>query len=285
MRLGAHIGISGGIERSPIVAKEIGCQSMQIFSKNQRQWVAPDLAPEAAAAFRKAAKDEDIRPVAIHCSYLINLGSPVESSKKSSREALVNEIERAQALGVPYIVLHPGAHVGGGIDKGLSLIAEGVRWAFEATEGAKVLLLLETAAGAGTTLGRNFDELKELDKRIDAQDRLGFCIDTCHIFVSGMDFRTEKGYQEVMGHMEETIGSSRVLLFHLNDAMFGLGSHRDRHANIGAGLIGEAGFRRLLTDKRFQASAGVLETPLSEDQEHPYAAYERDLAKLRSLSR
>jgi deoxyribonuclease-4 len=257
---------------------------MQIFSKNQRQWVVPDLAPDVATAFRKAAKEEDIRPVAIHCSYLINLGSPEEGSKKSSRGALVKEIERAGALGVPYIVLHPGAHVGGGAEKGLSLIAEGIRSAFKATEGSSVILLLETAAGAGTTLGRSFEELNELDKQVDARDRLGFCIDTCHIFVSGMDIRTEKGYEEVMGHMEETIGPSRVFLFHLNDAMFGLGSHRDRHANIGAGLIGEAAFHRLLTDKRFQNSAGVVETPLSDDAEHPYSAYVRDLAKLRSLS-
>jgi deoxyribonuclease-4 len=285
MRLGAHIGISGGIERSPVVAKEIGCETMQIFSKNQRQWVVPDLAPDVAAAFRKAVKQTDIRPVAIHCSYLINLGSSVEKTKVSSREALVKEIERAGALGVQFIVLHPGAHVGGGVEAGLSLIADGIRSAFETTEGSKVILLLETAAGAGTTLGRSFEELRELDRKIGMPDRLGYCIDTCHIFVSGMDFRTEKGYEVVMGHMEETIGSSRVFLFHLNDAMLDLGSHRDRHANIGAGHIGENGFRLLLKDRRFQGAAGVLETPLSPDLEHPYSAYERDLERLRSLSR
>ena len=222
--------------------------------------------------------------MAIHCSYLINLGSSEEGLKRSSREALVEELIRSERLGVPFVILHPGSHKGAGKDVGLSMVTEGARWALEKTEGMKVRLLMETAAGAGNTIGRSFEELKEIDDGVGMRDRIGFCLDTCHMFVSGMDFRTEQGYGAMMDHLGDTVGLSRVFFFHLNDAMFGPDSHRDRHANIGKGLIGEEGFRWLMRDKRLNKMPGVLETPLVEDKDHPYLAYELDLAKLRSLA-
>jgi deoxyribonuclease-4 len=284
MLLGAHIGISGGIEHSPSAARSIGCETMQIFSKNQRQWMTSELSPEVARAFRDSVTREGIKSVAIHCSYLINLGSSDEDLKRKSRDALVDELNRAEKLGVPFIILHPGSHKGAGTDTGISMVSEGAKWALERTDGMKVRLLFETAAGAGNTIGRSFEELREIDERVAMRDRLGFCLDTCHIFVSGMDFRTENGYSTMMEHLESTVGISRVFFFHLNDAMFGPDSHKDRHANIGKGLIGEEGFRRLMRDKRLARMPGILETPLTEDKENPYSAYEIDLAKLRSMA-
>ena len=285
MWLGAHIGISGGIENSPGTARSIGADVMQIFSKNQRQWRVPEIPPETAQAFRSAVQQHSIQVVAIHAAYLINLGSSEDPLQGKSRAGLVDELRRAEVLGVPYVILHPGAHKGAGIDQGLSTIAEGARFSLDATEGSPVRLLLENAAGAGSTMGQSFEELARLYQLIDRPDRIGCCVDTCHAFVSGMDFRTEPGYESFIERIESTIGLSTVRCFHLNDAQFELGSHRDRHANIGAGHIGKEGFRWLMNDPRMAHAAGILETPISEDPDHPYAAYETDLETLRSLVR
>lgn len=283
MLLGAHIGISGGIEQAPIEARKIGCDVMQIFSKNQQQWSANPLKPEAAIAFRANVKAQKIQAVGVHTSYLINMGSPQPALQERSKAAFKDEIERAEELGVDFLIFHPGAHTGSGEAAGLASIASGVRRALEETPGRKVRVLLETAAGQGSTLGCSFEQLGHLLSTIDVPDRTGVCIDTCHVFASGYDFRTDKGYKAMIDRLESTVGAKRVYAFHLNDALSEFGSRVDRHANIGEGNIGLAGFRFLLNDRRFATTPGFLETPLKGDKARPYAAYEKDLKTLRSL--
>ena len=283
MLLGAHIAISGGIEKAPETGRLLGCEAMQIFSKNQRQWRAPALLPEVALSFRKSMEQNGIQAVGVHASYLINLGSSDAKLQQSSRDALIEELRRAEMLGATGVILHPGAHVGAGKEKGIENIVEGARQALAATKGVKTHLILEIAAGAGSTLGQTFEELAEIGHRVDQPTRMGFCLDTCHVFASGIDFRSQAGYDQLIELVESTIGLGKVEFFHLNDALFPLGSHKDRHANIGRGQIGSAPFRRFLLDAHFRKVPGVLETPLEDDHEHPYSAYESDLKTLRSL--
>lgn len=283
MLLGAHVSISGGIDLAPVEARKIGCDVMQIFSKNQQQWTSSPLKPEAVEAFRRNVKDQRIQSVGVHTSYLINLGSPQPSLQERSRAAFKEEIQRAEMLGANHLIFHPGAHTGSGESAGLASIASGVRWALEETSDCKVRVLLETAAGQGSTLGSTFEQLAHMLSSIDATDRTGICFDTCHVFAGGYDFRTEKGYRSTMEKLESTVGSKHVMAFHVNDALSDFGSRVDRHANIGDGNIGLAGFRSLLNDKRFATVPGYLETPLKGDKARPYAAYETDLRTLRSL--
>ncbi len=283
MLLGAHIGISGGIEKAPETAHRLGCEVMQIFSKNQRQWRAPPLLPEVAQAFRTSKEKCAIKAVGVHASYLINLGSSDPKLQQASRGALVEELQRAEMLDAVGVILHPGAHVGSGKERGIENIVEGAQHALDATKSAKTHLILEISAGAGSTLGQTFEELAEIGHRVDSPARVGFCVDTCHVFASGIDFRSQAGYDQLMEHIGSTIGLEKVEFFHLNDALFPLGSHKDRHANIGLGQIGSSPFHRFLTDPHFRRVPGVLETPLDGDAAHPYAAYETDLKTLRDL--
>lgn len=283
MLLGAHIGISGGLENAPDTARRIGCDVMQIFSKNQRQWKVPELSPSVAEEFRHHVEIAGIHAVGVHASYLINLGSSDPLLQRRSREAVIEELVRADALGAVGVILHPGAHVGAGKEQGITNIVQGAVDALEATKTLKAHLILEIAAGAGSTLGQTFEELEEIGRRVDRDDRLGYCVDTCHVFAGGGDFRTADGYAGVIDQIRNTIGLKRVEFFHLNDALFPPGTHKDRHANIGKGEIGAEPFRRLLTDPNFRNVPGVLETPLDEDGKEPYSAYLRDLAILRDL--
>jgi deoxyribonuclease IV len=280
MRLGAHLGISGGLAEAVVEARKIGCESLQIFSKSPQMWSGPAIAPLSAEAFRAAVKAEGIRPTAIHHGYLANLASPKPFMLKRSREAFLDEMHRAELLGVDALIFHPGAHLGSGVDKGLATIAESLRWALEKLPEGSVRLLLENAAGQGTTLGSKFEELASVLAQVDRPDRLGVTLDTCHLFAAGFDFRSERGYGELVDQVERTLGRERVRAFHLNDAKAELGSHLDRHENIGKGEVGEAGFRHLVNDPRWAETPGYLETPLDE---HGYDRYAADLRTLRSL--
>lgn len=283
MILGAHIGISGGLAHAPEQARTLGADALQIFSKNQQQWSAAPLDPAEVEGFRAAMRREKMRSAAVHTSYLINLGSPQPTLQERSRAAFQEEIQRAETLGIPLLILHPGAHTGSGEAAGLAAIASGVRHALEADADGRVRILLEIAAGAGSTLGSTFEQLAHLLDSIDAPERTGVCLDTCHLFAAGYDFRTDHTYREMVAKLDTTVGTRRVFAFHLNDAQEELGSHRDRHANIGNGNLGLPGFRRLVNDRRFAKVPGFLETPLRGDKSDPYAAYREDLASLRSL--
>ncbi|MCI4344986.1 MAG: deoxyribonuclease IV [Thermoplasmata archaeon] len=280
MYLGAHIGIAGGLAEAPTVGRKIGCEAIQIFSKSPQMWAGPPLAEPAAKAFAQAVRNEGLHTTAVHHGYLTNLASPKPPQLKQSRTAFLDELKRAELLEVDHLILHPGAHMGSGAPTGVTTIAESLNGAFDATPGFKVRVLLENAAGQGTAMGTHFEDLADILRRVVDRERVGITLDTCHLFAAGVDFRTETGYGELIDRVTATFGTDAVRAFHLNDAKADLGSHLDRHENIGKGKIGADGFRPLITDPRWNERAGYLETPLGEDE---YSAYEQDLKTLRGL--
>jgi len=257
------MSIEGGLYKAFERISLIKGESLQIFSKNQRQWDVPPLSTAEIKQFKEAWKNWGKRPVAVHDSYLINLANP--DTKKSNRAvaAFAKEINRAGLLSIPYLVMHPGSHVGVGIEQGLKQLTENLDRAFEkATEATAVMVLLETTAGQGTGLGSSFEELASHSKY---SDRLGVCYDTCHTFAAGYDISTKKGYSKTFSDFESIIGLDRLKIFHLNDSKKELGSRVDRHDHIGKGKIGLAGFKLLINDPRFAAHPMVLETPKGKD--------------------
>ncbi len=280
MRLGAHIGTADGLVEAVRQGRAIGCASIQIFSKSPQMWAGPPIQPDAATAFREAVRVEPRLATAVHHGYLINLGSPKAFMLRRSRTAFRDEIGRAELLGVEGLIFHPGAHLGSGAATGLRVIAESLRGALEAYPEGQVRLLLENAAGQGTALCSTLEELQTVLGEVDRPDRLGVTLDTCHLFAAGVDLRTEGGYGTLCDRIDGTIGRSSVRAFHLNDAKAELGSHLDRHENIGKGQIGLAGFYSLVRDPRWTTTPGFLETPLDD---RGYARYAEDLVALRSL--
>jgi len=280
MRLGAHVGIAGGLAEAVREGRKIGCDSLQIFSKSPQMWSGPAIAPTAAEEFRAAVRSEGILSTAVHHGYLANLASPKAFVLKRSRAAFLDEMKRAELLGVDALIFHPGAHLKSGSEAGVATIAESLRGALGEMPEGRVRLLLENAAGQGTTVGSKFEELASVLAQVDRPDRLGVTLDTCHLFAAGFDFREESGYGSLMDEVDRVLGRETVRAFHLNDAKAGLGSHLDRHENIGKGEIGLAGFKHLVNDPRWAETPGYLETPLDE---HGYSRYAADLNTLRSL--
>jgi len=280
MWLGAHVGIASGLAQAVADGKAIGCESLQVFSKSPQMWSGPAIAPDAAESFRVAVKEQSIRATAVHHGYLANLASPKAFVLKRSRVAFVDEVKRADLLGADALIFHPGAHVSSGTDAGIRTIAASLTWVLEQVPESKVRFLLENAAGQGTTIGSKFEELASVLAAVDRPDRLGVTLDTCHLFAAGFEFRDPTSYGALMDEVERTLGRGTVRAFHLNDAKAELGSHLDRHENIGKGQIGLEGFRPLVTDSRWVETPGYLETPLDDDG---YRRYADDLAALRSL--
>jgi deoxyribonuclease IV len=280
MILGAHIGIADGLPEAVTELRKIGGDAIQIFSKSPQMWAGPPIAPEAAAAFREAVRVQGVRASAVHHGYLINLASPKRAGLARSRRAFWDEIGRAELLGVDGLIFHPGARLDATVDEGLARIVESVTGALGKFPDGKVRLLLENAAGQGTTLCSSFEELARILTAVDAPGRVGVTLDTCHLFAAGFDFRTDSGYGELRDRIASTIGLEAVRAFHLNDAKADLGSHLDRHENIGKGQIGAAGFGPLLRDPTWTTVPGFLETPLDP---HSYARYAEDLATLRGV--
>ncbi|MGI0071330.1 MAG: deoxyribonuclease IV [Thermoplasmata archaeon] len=280
MILGAHLGIAKGLPEAVQELTAIRGEALQIFSKSPQMWSGPPIALAAAEAFRAAVRTEHVRATAVHHGYLANLASPKAAGLKRSRATFRDEIARAERLGVDGLIFHPGAHLNSGVDAGLKRIAESLRLAIDANPEGKVRLLLENAAGQGTTLGSTFEELQTVLAAVDTPARLGVTLDTCHLFAAGWDFRTPELYGRLVDRVDATVGVGTVRAFHLNDAKAAVGSHLDRHENIGKGEIGLDGFRPWLADPRWATTPGYLETPLDDDG---YARYAQDLATLRSL--
>ncbi|MBU0674005.1 MAG: deoxyribonuclease IV [Proteobacteria bacterium] len=279
-KFGAHMSVSGGIALAFDRLAEVAGEALQIFTANQRQWQPRQPTPEEIEVFKARRLQEDAMPVASHDSYLINLASPKPEAESKSIAAFAEELRRCAALGVEYLVAHPGSHLGEGIEAGLGRFTANLDRAFnEAATGNQVMVLLETTAGQGTNLGSRFEELATIIERSIYPERLGVCYDTCHTFVAGYDIRTSKTYEETMGTFDQLIGLARLRFFHLNDAIKGLGSHLDRHTHIGQGEIGLEGFRNLVNDPRFVDHPMVLETPKSDDLHED----RENLARLRSL--
>jgi deoxyribonuclease IV len=277
--LGAHMSIAGGLHLALERGHALGCFAVQIFVKNQRQWAARPMADDEVRAFRAARRTTGIPWAFAHGSYLVNLASPEATAWARAVDTFTDELERAEALGLACVAIHPGSHLGTGIEAGLARIAAAVEESLRRTRGYRVRIALENTAGAGGTLGRTFAELGALLDRTRRPRRLGVCVDTCHLFAAGYDIRTPAGYGAAVAECERAVGVERVLAFHLNDCKAPLGSGLDRHEHIGRGRMGLAPFRMLLNDARFAAVPKVLETPKDPEP----AADLRNLAVLRRL--
>lgn len=281
MWLGAHIGIADGLAKAPSTGRQIGCDAIQIFSKSPQMWDGPPIAPEAATEFREQVRQVGLKATAVHHGYLVNLASPKKGMLGRSRKTFIDEIRRAELVGADHLIFHPGAHLDSGRDEGIRVLVESLDKAFQATPEAHVRVLLENSAGQGTSIGGAFADLAEVLHRLADPARAGVAIDTCHLFASGVDFRSPELYALAMDRLEEELGVAAVRAFHLNDAKAELGSHLDRHENIGRGQIGIEGFRPIVNDPRWAEVAGYLETPLGAAGD--YAPYVADLSTLRSL--
>ncbi len=279
---GAHMSISGG--HALAIDRALACDmsALQIFTKNQRQWKASPIDPEAAELFRERYKESGLKQVVAHDSYLINVGSPDPELWEKSRAALQDELVRCDQLGVPYLVAHPGAHMNEGVDAGVARIAEAINRVHLELPDGEAMVLLETTAGAGTVIGRTFEELAMIIDQVDDKDRMGVCFDTCHVFAAGYEIRNEADYKKTMQSFDEVIGLERLKAFHLNDSQNALGTRKDRHADIGDGEIGLDAFGFIVNDKRFADVPGLLETPKDSDDD---GSDMRNIATLTGLIR
>jgi deoxyribonuclease-4 len=259
------VSAAGGVSKAFERGRSIGCQTMQIFTRNQNRWEARPLDVGEVQRWQAAAAEGDITPVVAHASYLINLASPDGALWQKSIDAFVDELERAEALGLLGVVLHPGAHMEQGEEAGIARVAAGLDRAHQATAGFSTLTLLEITAGQGTTLGYRFEHLAAMRAQVADPGRVATCFDTCHAFAAGYDFRTPEGYAAMVDEFDRTIGLARLRVFHFNDSKGDLGSRKDRHEHIGQGQIGLNGFARILKDPRFDGLPVILETPKSKD--------------------
>ncbi len=277
--LGAHMSVAGGVSKALERGKSIGCDTIQIFTRNNNRWVSKPIPPEEIERFHEQVKATGIWPVFSHAAYLINLASPKDDLWEKSMEAFIDELVRAEKLNLLGVVLHPGSHMGAGEEAGIARIAAALDRCHEATEGFKTLTLLEITAGTGDHLGYRFEQLAEIRSRVKHPERVAYCFDTCHAFAAGYDFRTREGYEAVMDEFDRVLGLERLKAFHFNDSKHPLGSRKDRHEHIGQGHIGLDGFRWIVNDPRFQQIPMVLETPKSKDMHEDV----ENLRVLRSL--
>lgn len=281
--LGAHQSISGGLHLAFARNAQVGGESLQIFTANQRQWRAKPLSQETIDAFRRAWQEQDQIPVASHASYLINLAASEPEMVEKSIAAFSEELCRCQALGIDLVVIHPGSHGGRGVEAGLQAVSQNLEQALHrsGTLGSSLKVLLETTAGQGTSLGSRFEELGWLLRHGPYPEQLGVCVDTCHIFAAGYDLRNESAYQHTMAELQHHVGLERVRFIHLNDSQKDCDSRVDRHAHIGDGRIGPEGFAHLLNDPRLKHLPMTLETDKGDD----LAEDVRNLQRLRALIR
>lgn len=261
-RVGAHISAAGGVENAPLNAAGIGAKAFAFFTKNQRQWKSPPIPPEQAEAFRKACSENGFAPAHIlpHDTYLINMGSPDPEIKKKSEEAFLDELKRCSLLGLKMLNFHPGSHRGEMDDeKCLSMIAESVNRALDKSSG--VAAVIENTAGQGGSVGRSFEQIAYLIDRIEDKERVGVCLDTCHLFAAGYDLATRSGFNSAMKDFDSTVGMGFIRGWHLNDAKSTLGSLVDRHQSLGKGNMGLEPFKFIMSDPRFDEIPLILETP------------------------
>lgn len=265
MLTGAHMSISGGVFKAPLRGREVGCQTVQIFTKSSNQWKAKELTEEEVAAFKKNRDDTAIAPIIAHDSYLINLAARDEALWKKSIDAFHEELRRAELLEIPYLVTHPGAHMGAGEEAGLKRLAEAFNILLGRTRGYKVKVAFETTAGQGTSLGYRFEHIAWLLENIEDAQRLAVCFDTCHVFAAGYDLASEASFKKTLEEFDEVIGLGRLKVVHLNDSKKGLGSRVDRHEHIGKGCLGLEPFRFIMNYELFEGLPLILETPKGPD--------------------
>jgi len=264
--LGAHTSTQGGVSAAITLAEKLNFTAIQIFTKNNNQWKGKVLTQNDADEFKQKLSRSSIKVVVSHDSYLINLCSSKPELLEKSREAFVDELERCEMLGIPYLNFHPGAHGGMGEEEGIKLIAESLNLAHEKTKNFKVKSMLEATAGQGTAIGYTFEHLKKIIDLVDEKDRMCVCIDTAHIFAAGYDIKDKKNYNKVIKAFDEIIGLDLLRCFHMNDSKKPLASRVDRHDHIGKGFIGLEGFTNIMNDKRLLHIPKILETPKGKEQ-------------------
>jgi deoxyribonuclease IV len=262
-RLGAHVSIGGGLPRAVDRAAALGCDAMQIFTKPARQWTARPLRAAEVAELKRKSKASGITPVFAHDSYLINLASSDVVLRSRSIAAFGEEMDRAEALGLSGLVMHPGSCATGSEEDGLRLVVEALEEVLSTRRRGKTMILLEHTAGQGNSLGYRFEHLAWIIRRLRGSRRVGVCLDTCHLLAAGYDIASSEGYEETFRAFDEIVGLKRLKLFHLNDSKKPCRSRVDRHEHIGRGCIGLEAFARLLRDPRFADMAMLLETPKS----------------------
>jgi deoxyribonuclease-4 len=263
--LGAHMSIAGGYHKAVQRAAQAGCRCLQLFTQNNNQWRDRSVTPDEAAQFQTALSAHGIQHPIAHDSYLINLAAPGKRLWRRSIEAFVHEMQRAELLGIPYLVTHPGCYTTSSPARGIRRIVAALDEIHAQTPDTPVRCLLETTAGQGTSLGWRFEHLAEILAGVAEPDRLGICFDTCHVFAAGYPLGTPEDYQATMAALDRLVGLERIKAFHLNDSRRGLGSRVDRHDHIGRGQMGREPFRLLLRDPRFRAVPMYLETPKGEE--------------------
>ncbi|MCS6852967.1 MAG: deoxyribonuclease IV [Gemmataceae bacterium] len=258
---GAHMSIAGGYHRALLAARDHDCDTVQLFTKNSNQWAGKEITDEEVRTFRRLLKETGLKLPVAHDSYLINLASPDDALFRRSVDAFVEELQRAERLGLRYLVTHPGAHMDAGEEAGLRRVAEALDEVHQRCPGFRAQVLLETTAGQGTTLGYRFEHLASILEKVRDPDRLGVCFDTCHVFAAGYPLAPEAAYRQTLREFDRLVGLSRLKVFHLNDSAKPLGSRVDRHAHIGRGHLGLEPFRLLVNDRRFRQKPMILETP------------------------
>lgn len=281
MIFGAHCSTAGGAHKALQRAKSIGADSCQIFVKNNMQWRGRPQTQQELALYANELAANSLKSVFGHTGYLINLGAPSSENRGRSIASLIQEIELAANLGLPFLVMHPGAHLGTGEGPATRQIIAGLDEVFAATRPSFVRIALENTAGQGSCLGHKIEHLAAIFDGVKKPERLGICLDTAHFFAAGYDIRSKKGWEAAIGEVESLIGIEQILAFHLNDSKTDLGSRVDRHAHIGQGRIGLQGFRHIVNDSRFVIHPGCIETPKSDDLHEDV----ENLKRLRQLVR
>jgi deoxyribonuclease-4 len=259
------MSISGGLHNAISAATELGCETVQLFTKNASQWNAKPITDDEIRTFRRALADSKLEFPTAHDSYLINIASPDDAIYKRSIAAFIHELERAEALGLSYLVMHPGAHTGSGEEAGIKRAITAFDEIHARCAGLHTMVLIETTAGQGTTLGYRFEHIATIRSGVKLPERLGVCLDTCHVFAAGYALGSAEEYEETFAQFHKTIGLENLKLFHINDSVKPFNSRVDRHAAIGRGAIGLEPFRRLVNDPRFQNMPMILETPKEND--------------------
>ena len=264
--LGAHTSIAGGISNAISLAVKLKFDAMQIFSKNNNRWYANPLTENEIQTFKSKLSQSGIKFIVVHDSYLINLCSPVEELLKKSRKSFIDELNRCEQLGIPYLNFHPGSHGGAGEEEGLKRLAESLNIIHEKTNYLHVSSMIELTAGQGTALGYRFEHIRKIIDNVDDKSRLSVCIDTAHVYAAGYNIKNADSYEKVMMEFDDTIGFEMLKCFHMNDSKKELGSRVDRHTHIGKGFIGKEGFHNIMNDKRFETIPKILETPKGKEQ-------------------
>lgn len=278
MIIGGHMSIGEGFSKVPERASAIGLNSAQVFTKNQRQWISRPLDENDVKLYLENMSRYGIVITVAHASYLVNLAAPDEEKWEKSIKSMIHEMERCSKLHIPYLIFHPGAHMGKGEEYGLRRIVDAIDRIIDESDVNDVNITLETTAGQGSNLGYRFEHLEYIIENVSDAEKVNVCLDTCHIFAAGYELRSEKGYNTTMNEFQEKIGFDKLVAVHLNDSEKALGSRVDRHAQIGMGYIGKQGFRNILSDRRFKKIPLILETPGGEE------LYPQDLKVLREIA-